>query len=147
VTAIKIIPDHSNKKSLISIEKAPFRWRKGIRTALFVMGRASQLHVRSLIKSKDKTGRLYHFRGRLHQASAPGEAPASMTGKLSRSVGYTVRGYYEVEFGDEALYGKFLEDGTKNMKARGHIVRTAKELGKDHTTTLLEGVAGELKSV
>ena len=39
-----------------------------------------------LILHTAKTGRLYQRRGRVHQASAPGEAPASDTGTLVRNI-------------------------------------------------------------
>ena len=39
----------------------------------------------SYILEEPKTGRIYPRRGRVHQASAPGEAPASDTGRLVES--------------------------------------------------------------
>lgn len=39
----------------------------------------------SLILESSKTGRVYRRRGTTHQASAPGEAPASDTGRLVQS--------------------------------------------------------------
>lgn len=137
---IRIKADHKNKRSFISIDNAPVIFRSGIRAGLFEIGLESIRHVKFIIRKEKKTGRLYPFRGRVHRASAPGEAPASMTGRLLRTMGYLVRGSYQCEFGDWAPYGKFLEDGTKNMEPRPHIVRTAREKERDNANILLESV-------
>lgn len=72
-----------------------------------------------LINSGPKTGRIYTRRGISHQASAPGEPPASDTGRLVNSI--TTK--YEpdkmsgiVQFGTE--YAPFLEFGTQTMEPR-----------------------------
>jgi len=62
---------------------------------------------------RKKTGRLYRIKGKSHQASAPGETPARLSGAYSKSAGYTVRGN-ELEFGVSVPYGEYLEYGTKN---------------------------------
>jgi hypothetical protein len=41
--------------------------------------------MRALMR-QPKTGRVYRFRGRPHQASAPGEAPAIRSRRLSRAI-------------------------------------------------------------
>lgn len=71
------------------------------------------------IMDEPKTGRVYKRRGVEHQASAPGEAPASDTGTLVNS--------RRTEFNNEALSGKLifssrhampLERGTRNILPR-----------------------------
>lgn len=73
----------------------------------------------SLIQSPPKTGRIYRRRGVSHQASAPGEPPASDTGRLVNS-GRT-------EFDVPKLLGRViwstdyaepLEYGTQKMEPR-----------------------------
>lgn len=72
-----------------------------------------------LIQSGPKTGRIYTRRGVSHQASAPGEPPASDTGRLVNSIATN----YEpdklmgiIQFGTE--YAPFLEFGTQKMEPR-----------------------------
>lgn len=72
-----------------------------------------------LIQSGPKTGRIYRRRGVEHQASAPGEPPASDTGRLVNSITTN----YEpdkltgrIQFGTE--YAPFLEFGTQKMEPR-----------------------------
>lgn len=52
-----------------------------------------------------------------HQASAPGEAPATDKGELARSIDFDAR-HFEVEVGTTAgaPYGKYLEGGTAGTK-------------------------------
>lgn len=73
------------------------------------------------IADGDKTGRIYRRRGIEHQASAPGEPPATDTGELIASGragaelnGDVVQGVVEYR----APYAVHLEYGTRKMAAR-----------------------------
>ena len=77
------------------------------------------------------------IKGKLHQASAPGEFPANLSGKLVKGIDYSVRGSNSMEFGDKAKHGKYLELGTKNMEPREHIVRTVEERAVNFKNALL----------
>lgn len=54
---------------------------------------------------------------RLHRASAAGQSPALVTGNYFDQFKYENRGD-ELEFGNDAEYSVYLEDGTDNMEAR-----------------------------
>lgn len=73
----------------------------------------------SLILDGAKTGRVYRRRGVTHQASAPGQAPASDTGRLVQS-GRTT--YDKGELSGTAqwstAYAEHLEHGTETMEPR-----------------------------
>jgi HK97 gp10 family phage protein len=73
----------------------------------------------SLILDTPKTGRLYSRRGHVHQASAPGEAPASDTGDL---VGSITTAYDHAQLRGRVLarsqHANYLEFGTQNMAPR-----------------------------
>lgn len=73
-----------------------------------------------LVLEPPKTGRIYRRRGVEHQASAPGEAPASDTGTLvSRiDVDYTNLSELVVRVGAHTDYAAFLEFGTRKMEPR-----------------------------
>ena len=77
-----------------------------------------------------KTGELYRINGKLHRASAPGEAPADVTGQLFKSVKHLTQGH-DLLFGSgskrKTRYAKFLELGTKNMKERPMIFDSVQE--------------------
>lgn len=73
----------------------------------------------SLILNTPKTGRIYRRRGVAHQASAPGESPASDTGNLLRSINTSVSPAAltgNVNFG--TIYSRYLEYGTAKMAPR-----------------------------
>jgi HK97 gp10 family phage protein len=98
--------------------------------------------VRSIM-SGGKTGRIYTRRGVVHQASAPGQSPASDTGRLVQSA--------RTEYNNEEMSGKVifstayaaaLEFGTEKMEARPYL-RPA-FLGQ--LPTIKEDLANELRN-
>jgi HK97 gp10 family phage protein len=102
----------AGEASLAKIKQAAFR---GVVRAT----EAVRNNAVARIMDGPKTGRVYRRRGVEHQASAPGEAPASDTGNLANSADTQ----YEkanllgrVNFSAE--YGSDLEWGTENMEAR-----------------------------
>lgn len=148
---ITLRADTHNKRVLLTIDRAIPRWRAGIREALTTIGKENSRHTRNLIKNPPKTGRTYKIKGRTHRASAPFEAPATLSGKLERSVKSRVYGWEKMEFGDEAPYGKYLASGTKNkagkvrMKPRPHLKATVRAKQKDNFLSLLTAVDRKVK--
>lgn len=64
-------------------------------------------------------GRTYRRgRGRYHRASAPGEYPATDTGRLVGSVNYQMYGPREGALFSDLEYARYLREGTANMAAR-----------------------------
>lgn len=103
--------------------------RFGIREAAL----AIQERAVNSIKFGKKTGRVYdHYfvtikgravpietRSRSHQASAPGEAPASDSGALVASISMDIEaGGLAAEIGTGRDYGLFLEEGTDKIEPR-----------------------------
>lgn len=72
--------------------------------------------IRGISRGK-KTGRTYEKRGIKHTASAPGEYPATDTGRLANSIRVDVA-HLEVSVGSDVGYAAFLEDGTSRIQAR-----------------------------
>lgn len=64
---------------------------------------------------------------RTHQASAPGEAPATDTGRLANSVVTEDSGPLEVEVLTEVEYGPYLEFGTRNIAQRPNWVPSVED--------------------
>jgi hypothetical protein len=133
---ITVKPGKDNKAVFTIIGKLPRKMELELSNALYEIGRENVKHLRTLFKAKDKTGRTYLIDGRRHRASAPGEAPASRTGRLARTAGYTVRGTSQVEFGDKAPYGLFLETGTRSIEPRPHIEATVEAKQRDTRISL-----------
>lgn len=70
------------------------------------------------IEQGPKTGRVYQRGGVTHQASAPGQYPATDTGRLVSSVRMLPDGDLAYVVGTNVQYGPMLEFGTSRMAAR-----------------------------
>jgi len=117
--------------------------QEGIRKALIEIGQEVVSETKRLIRTGNRTGRQYSFRGRIHIASSPTEAPANRSGRLARSGGYKVSGPYQMVVGEKVEYAKFLEDGTKKMKARPHLIVAINNKARDTQSALIEhGING-----
>lgn len=92
--------------------------RHGVKMGLTAVGGMYEKEFRKQVSSKNKSGKLYRIQGRLHRASAAYETPASVTGEYLRAVGYLVRGWDELTFGNRSVKAGWLEDGTRKMYPR-----------------------------
>lgn len=84
------------------------RAQRAILRGLKEIGHLLTLTARAGIRERNKTGRVYNFRGRIHRASAPGEYPAKRTGNLGRSINYDASGL-KMDFGTNISYGRYLQ--------------------------------------
>ncbi len=110
-------------------------YQRGISKGFYFLGRFLVLKTKDAIKNPPKTGRIYRLSGALkrragrsfHQASAPGEAPANLTGDLRRGVSSITVGCESLTFGysSDTLYGRFLELGTRKMEPRPNLLKHA----------------------
>ncbi len=73
---------------------------------------------KSSILSGGKTGRTYKRRSVVHVASAPGEAPASDTGRLVNAIHIELDGALAAIMRVATKYAQMLEFGTAKMAAR-----------------------------
>lgn len=110
----------------------PSSTKRALKQTLSDIGKDLKKDALELIDKQPKTGRVYRIRlgGRIitHVASAAGEAPAVLTGRLRRSIDYKVIGYRMLEFASyDVPYAKFLEyenlvtqsgQGSKNIEPR-----------------------------
>jgi HK97 gp10 family phage protein len=124
-----------NEYILKSIKTGDRRTQTGLRKGWYFAGNDLRRYSQDNIKQGPKSGRIYqilvHGRRRRHQASAPGEFPANLTGGLQKSISFKVRGHSQLNFGSDETkqvrirgerkkvnYGKFLEEGTSRMRPR-----------------------------
>ncbi|MBP3955395.1 hypothetical protein J8F10_08890 [Gemmata sp. G18] len=87
---------------------------------LFASAKKVEGEAKRSITDGQKTGRVYTRRTVTHQASAPGEAPASDTGRLVNSINSSVDGLDGVVVAGGGIvdYARSLEFGTSKMSAR-----------------------------
>jgi HK97 gp10 family phage protein len=111
----------SNYRNILKILIAERATNVALTAAWKEVGSLLTNKLRYMIRNGPRTGRVYTFRGRKHQASAPGEVPANRTGRLANSVGYEATGHHTLRFGEEAEYAGYLERGTRKMAPRPHL--------------------------
>ena len=83
--------------------------RSGIRAGLREIGGKLKKTAMDGIKNPPKTGNIYIRFGKRHQASAPGEYPANMTGRLRRGITATIENTTTMKFGADAPYAVYLQ--------------------------------------
>jgi len=129
------------REVLIDIPKHLRKHRQGLENALYEHGPEVIRETCRLIINGPKTGRIYTIRGARHQASAPGEPPASRTGRLAASGDFRVRNWQEMTVGETAEYADFLENGTRGRIApRPHLIRAVNSKARDLQVSILENV-------
>lgn len=98
------------------------------------------------IMSPPKTGVVYYRKGKPHQASAPGEAPANWTGKLIKS-SRVVRDWKTLSASAQwrADYSLHLEYGTEKMEPRPFIRPATIALKKTITKLMAAATKRALK--
>lgn len=111
------------KRALSSLTNGPHRFNVAMPRAMHMAATLLVQKTRTEIVNGSKSGRSYGG----HQASAPGEYSAFLTGEHLRSIDYNVTGTKQFEFGAGAEHSVFLELGTSKMEPRedlGQSVRS-----------------------
>jgi hypothetical protein len=142
---IKVTPN--TNQVLIDVSKLQGTTERGLRNALNEIGAEGVKETVRLIKTGKKTGRLYSFRGRPHQASAPGEAPANRSGRLASSTNYKTKNHQEMTLGQEEDYAGFLKVGRGKLKGpRDSLGKAVTNKAQDTVNTILESVKRETRA-
>lgn len=102
--------------------------------ALLYSAQRIEKTAKKRIQEGKKTGRIYRRRSVIHQASAPGESPATDTGRLVSSISSYVNKIsslvmesFVVAGRGTVKYAKALEMGTRKMAARPFMVPSVEE--------------------
>lgn len=95
---------------------------RGLRQGIVAATEAVRNEAIRRVLEPPKTGRIYRRRGIEHQASAPGESPASDTGRLVNSIRTRYADDYLVGIvSASTAYAAFLEFGTSRMEPRPYM--------------------------
>lgn len=122
--------DWDASKTISEVDKAVAR-------GLFIAAEKVRSDAVKSILSGGKSGRLYRRRGTVHQASAPGEAPASDTGTLANSAEAKLVDINRAVVNFSAQYSSFLEFGTTNIAPRPYA-RPALMMNRDFITEAID---------
>lgn len=117
---IKVTP--KTKSVLLDIPKHKLKHKKQISDSLHEIGQITVNENQRILRTGRRTGRIYRIRGRDHVASAAGEPPALITGRLAKSAGYKASGWTELRVGQQAPYAAFLENGTRFIRPRVNLL-------------------------
>ena len=90
----------------------------GVEQAIAATAIEALTDVRKAIQGPPKTGLLYKRGSKVHQASAPGEAPATDRGQLVSSTYYTKVDGLTFAIGSLLPYARYLEEGTQHIRRR-----------------------------
>lgn len=142
---VRIKENSKNKKVFILLSKSEENAKKGGRVGLFRIGQLLTDVARAGIKNQPKTGEYYKYKGRRKRASAPGQYPANRSGELRRSIDFRVDGNSRMIFGAGKEYGKFLEEGTRNMEPRPFLKKTVKKMESTNKQILIKAFDEEMK--
>jgi hypothetical protein len=95
----------------------------GIKDGMHMAGRTLVKHVQDGMRSGPKSGRIYGG----HQASAPSEYSAIVTGDLLRSIDYRTSGADQLIFFATSAHAGYQEYGTWKMAARKNLGKAIEE--------------------
>ncbi len=143
----RIRPTKQAKKITSGMRNHLGAHQNGLRLALHEVGSDVNRETKRLIRTGPKIGRIYFIKGRWHRASAPGEAPANLTGKLAKSNDYKVSGWSTMEVGETAPYAGYLEHGTRKMKPRPHLKKAVENQAVHTVNTLIEYTSDEINKL
>jgi len=107
----------------------------------------TQVEAVLAIQDPGKTGRIYTRGNVSHQASAPGQAPASDTGNLMGSVAVDFEGELTAYVGTHVVYGKHLEFGTSRMLPRPWLLPSFEKAKIGVSAKLKEDIERLIKRV
>jgi hypothetical protein len=138
--------------AFLVISKASFNVPEGIRRGLHDVGPEIKREVKRLIKSTPKTGSIYNIGGKRHQASAPGESPANLSGDLVRSLSFNVSSATRLIIGERrkiAPYAAYLEEGSPHgrIKPRPHLRPAVISKAREIEQAIQRGISRELGKV
>lgn len=123
----------------------------GARDGLNAIGLVTTNHIKASLLRGPKSGRVYQLYGprRTHQASAPGEYPATDTGRLASSIGYEIAtgGGYDlsVVMFAAAEYAIPLELKPSSRGGRPFMSRAVDEEQRDYGAILTKAIGARMK--
>ena len=152
-----IKPKGDTLHALNSLKDMERLTKLGVRSAWRLSGQSLVRESRRSIVDDPKTGRVYLIRRRRHRASAPGESPANLTGRLRKSIGFVLSGKMDLEFGvgpsmstNVPDYARTLELGGGRIAKRPYLIKAIEKEDRNMENYLFneirKSIRGEFRS-
>lgn len=141
---IEIITERGTRSAIGTIQRLKHATEFGVQKGLFQAGKDIHKEFNTQVKAKNKTGRIYKYKGRRIRASAAGETPANRSGHYRKSFGFHVNGSSELTIGNAAEYADDLEEGTSRMKPRTGLRNSIRAQERNILNNLGDGILSEL---
>lgn len=118
-----------------------------VEKVVLATGLEIQGDIKKRIQRGPATGRTYrkYNPNRLHTASAPGEAPATDTGRLVNSITFKDEGKASVSVFSLLAYARYLEFGTFEIAPRPSWVPAVEEARPKFVRRMEAAIAGEIR--
>ena len=133
MSILEIVGSSSNQKIYAKLCDIENNFKNGIHEAYIVISRYLIRTNKKDFRSP-KSGRFYRYNlnGRIitHRASAPGEPPARLTGRLENTISTRTPGSTSMTYSagnDEVIYARFLEEGTVKMEPRPFMIKSIRD--------------------
>ncbi len=135
-----------DKELAAAFKALPDKARAGVIDALKIIALLIRNRAVARIQSGAKTGRRYKRGSIIHQASAPGESPATDTGKLASSAEFEIdeQGLWAI-VSFSAFYARMLEFGTRFIRPRPFLFPTVDELKAKIIEIFITSIRARLK--
>lgn len=128
-------------------DRIPERAERSVRAVVRATALRVEGSAKDSIQRGPKSGRVYrtHNKRRPHQASAPGQAPATDTGTLVSRIFHEVEaGGMQASVASDVDYAAYLELGTRHMAPRPYLAPALRRHEYDFLRDLDLAVSGAL---
>ena len=133
----KVTPDPNNRQVEFQLNHLEEINVRGIRQAFYAIGAIAKRTINENVLKRPRSGQVYKYKGRRHRASVEGESFANRSGDARRTLGFSVRGAQELEFGfrqnEKTMYTKILEE-----KRNRPTLRIASKETQGKAVTIME---------
>ena len=121
---------------------------KELNAVLQGAGQMVDADAKRSIQTGPRTGRIYTRGAITHQASAPGEPPATDTGGLVSSISYWVdKRKKKVSVGTDSIIGRWLEFGTSQMEERPWLLPAIRRQQKPIVRLFIKKLGDRIRKI
>lgn len=136
-----------SKELAAALDRASNEIREQVSEVVIGTAMALKADIAQRIQRGPASGRVYQKYNprRTHQASAPGQAPMSDTGRLANNIFFDTEGQMSAVVGSTIAYAVMLEYGTRKMAARPFFTPAVEAMRPKFAKQLERAISGAMK--